>query len=130
VTVPFDAGRRRLLIAAAGITISAAIGPRVLGLILERLVAADIAPVLRELVIHRESAIQLGRAYLRAHPHEAGATELTSLILGGRGVPSGDEAASVSASMHADFKAGRVVTVDGWIVSRTEARLYALCAVS
>jgi hypothetical protein len=129
VTVPFDAGRRRLLIAAAGIGVSAAVGPRVLGLMLEQLVAADVAQVLRGLVIHRESAIQLGLAYLRAHPDEYGATELTALILGGRGVPRGGEAASVSARMRADFEARRVVTVDGWILSRTEARLYALCAV-
>jgi hypothetical protein len=32
----------------------------------------------------------------------------------------------VDRRIRADFAAGRVVSVDGWVLSRTEARLYAL----
>jgi len=130
VTVPFDAGRRRLLLAAAGLVASAGIGPRAIGLILDRLAAADeVEQALRHLITHRESAARLGRAYLAATPHEASATQLASLILGEAAVPRGREGTRVGSRIQADFDAARVVTVEGWIVSHTEARLYALCAL-
>ena len=36
----------------------------------------------------------------------------------------------VDRRIRADFAAGRVVTADGWVLSRTEARLYALIAAA
>lgn len=69
MTAPFDGGRRRLLLAAAGLAASAAIGPHAIRLILERLGAADaVAQALRDLIPHRESAARLGRAYLASTP--------------------------------------------------------------
>ena len=130
MTVPFDAGRRRLLLAILGLTASAAIGPRAIASVLERLGAADATTrALRSLILSRDSAVRLGRAYLVATPNEASASRLTSLILGESAMRTGREAARVRSRIQGDFDAGRVVTVDGWIVSPTEARLCALCAL-
>ncbi|MDQ4035942.1 MAG: hypothetical protein M3153_08430 [Chloroflexota bacterium] len=130
MSIPFDAGRRRLLVTGVGLAASATLGPRAIGLILERLAASsDVGQSLRELIVHRESAALLGRAYLAATPGEADTSRLAWLILGAPGVPTGREAARVASRMRADFDAGRVVTVEGWIVSTTEARLCALCAI-
>jgi hypothetical protein len=130
VTIPFDAGRRRLLVTGVGLAASATLGPRAIGLILERLTGSGhVGPSLRELIVHRESAARLGRAYLAATPGEADPSRLATLILGAPAVPEGREAARVASRIRADFDAGRVVTVDGWIVSTTEARLCALCAI-
>ncbi len=130
MTVPFDPGRRRLLVTAVGLAASAALGPGAISQILERLAGSDpLARSLRELIVHRESAAVLGRAYLDATPGEADAKQLGSLIVGPPAVPPGREAARVAARIRADFDAGRVVTIDGWIVSTTEARLCALCAI-
>ncbi len=131
MSIPFDAGRRRLLVTGVGLAASATLGPRAIGLILERLAASsDVGQSLRELIVHRESAALLGRAYLTAVPHEADPSKLVSLILGEPAIPTGREAARVAARIRADFDAGRVVTVEGWILSTTEARLCALCAVA
>jgi hypothetical protein len=130
MSAAFDAGRRRVLLAAVALATSVAAGPRAIGLVLERLAAADAAAqALRELVPHRESAARLGRAYLRTATDEASATRLASLVLGRTAVAPGGEAARVASNIRADFSAGRVVTVEGWIVSRTEARLCALCVI-
>lgn len=130
MTVPFDATRRRLLITAVGLAASAALGPRAIGQILEHLVSSDsVARSLRELIAHRESAARFGRAYLAATPGETDADQLVSLILGRTAVPPGREAMRVATRIQADFDGNRVVTVDGWIVSTTEARLCALCAI-
>jgi hypothetical protein len=130
VSAPLDAGRRRLLLAAVGLAASVAIGPGAIGLVLDRLDAAErVSTALRKLVPHRESAADLGRAYLETAAAEGSAMRLASLIIGGTSVAPGREAARVASNIRADFAAGRVVTVRGWIVSRTEARLFALCAI-
>lgn len=130
MSAPLDAGRRRVLLAALGLATSVAIGPRAIGLFLERLAAAnDLAQALRELVPHRESAARLGRAYLASVPAEASSTRLVALILGAPTRRTGREAAHVASRIQTEFDAGRVVNVAGWILSPTEARLYALSAL-
>lgn len=130
MTAPFDAGRRRLLFAAVGLAASASLGLRMVDGAVQRLISTDETRVLRSLIAHPESAAQLGRAYLAARPDEASASRLTSLILDERATVTGDEPARVTAHVGEDFEAGRVVVVNGWILSLTEARLCALCAVS
>ena len=77
--------------------------------------------------------ISVGRAYLDQTPHEADAARLRQLL---------DLAAEVRAStlpdpvkerlaarQSEDFRTGQTVLVQGWVLSRTEARLYALAAL-
>jgi hypothetical protein len=79
----------------------------------------------------------VGREYLALAPGEADARDLTALIAAR--LPGGHRAlardtgrlrATVDRCVRADFAAGRVVTVDGWILAATEARLCALAALA
>jgi hypothetical protein len=72
----------------------------------------------------------LGNAYLRAYPREADPAFLLAHL------PGIDTTRGVRGQMHKlvpaitrDFAAGRVVTVQGWQLSRTEARAAAAVAL-
>lgn len=81
-----------------------------------------------------ESARAIGRAYLGAVPEEGCADRLRRML--GRAIASsGQEAAALSDEslaavlrrvIQADFESDEIVSVRGWILSRTEARLCAL----
>ena len=84
----------------------------------------------------RSSAEALGREHLRRVPNEADATKLVSLICSGfsKSPPIGRDHRAIREWIRArsrdDFKASRVVEIQGWILSATEARLCALAALS
>ena len=72
----------------------------------------------------------LGHAYLHAHPREADPTFLLAHLPGidtSRGVRS--QMPTLVPAITRDFAAGRVVTVQGWQLSRTEARAAAAVAL-
>lgn len=85
------------------------------------------------------AAARLGAAYLAAHPDEAAPGVLLRAIeaaLGGPvdpatagGVDAAALAARLEAVVRADYRRGDAVSVNGWVLSRTEARLYALAAL-
>ena len=90
---------------------------------------------LRRIINDRQSAARLGRAYLDAHPEYRHCHALITEIE--QTLKSKD--ASVSAMMDAEQTASdwqrlldkeytndEVVSVAGWVLSKTEARLYAL----
>ena len=125
-----DLTRRRLLIAAAAIVGAAAAGPSALLPLIERMTSADAAGLLRGLITHRESAAQLGRTYLDAHPNEARRAALMRQLAGPIALTSAERAArEVATRVRADYAMGRTVVIEGWVLSRTEARLYALVAL-
>jgi len=84
-----------------------------------------------------ESARVVGRAYLRREPAEANAARLRERILADLGLDADAAAASADRELRerlrhrvrADFAAGRIVKLDGWILSLTEVRLSALVAL-
>lgn len=90
------------------------------------------------LLTHVESARAVGKAYLRAFPGEGSVAGLVDGIASG--VPDGraglrrasDDGlrGALSASIRADFAREDSVTVRGWILSKTEARLYALAVLT
>lgn len=92
------------------------------------------AEELTALFVHRPSARAVGRAYLRTAPQEADAGTLLHRLRA--------EAPDLFAAerrhlrqaaaerLRRDFAEGRTVTVRGWLLSRTEARLCALCALT
>jgi hypothetical protein len=122
-----DLTRRRLLIAAAGLAAAAAVGPSCLLTLVERLSGAEAASLLRGLITDREGAARLGRSYLAAHPTEARSGVLVRDLVGAI-EPTSVSGASreVADRIRGDFAAGNTVVVEGWVLSRTEARLYAL----
>ncbi len=89
------------------------------------------------LIAHRESAGMVGRAYLRIRPAESGVGLLTDLLTSEW---TGDRKrldrmdlevlrTRLRHQMREDFKAGRVVLIQNWILSVTEARICALVSL-
>lgn len=95
----------------------------------------DAAERLARIIPHAASARTIGRAWLAAHPDEREVALLEARLLGAlalerRGLAALDNAAlraHAVVRIRADFAAGRTVTLGGWVLARTEARL---CAVS
>lgn len=95
--------------------------------------ARDLGQVFEE---HRSSAEAVGREYLCSVPTEACESRLVALICAEQTEPlpirGGPRAIRewARARIRDDFRAGRVVEMQGWIVSATEVRLCALSALS
>lgn len=74
-----------------------------------------------------EAARRVGEAYLELAPEDAD----TDLLDDALGVRDGTiDAAGVRGRARADFDQGDVVDIDGWYLSRSEARLCALVALT
>lgn len=86
----------------------------------------------------RESAAVIGTTFLRQHPAEADPGHLSATItadLRARGCdpPRAGQSRvrrAIAEQMRADFARGRVIDVDGWVLSATEARLCGLAALA
>jgi len=96
-----------------------------------------LSELLMQQLADNESACVVGHAYLRIANHEANIQRLIPLIIND---PEGwtplclewDQKscyAFLQRRFKSDFESGRVVEVEGWILSETEARVYALAAV-
>jgi hypothetical protein len=80
------------------------------------------------------AAQRLGTLYLERYPDESVPERLASLVLedvDASALSAGPEdvAAAFRTRTARDFDEGRVVEVDGWILSRTELRVCALAVV-
>lgn len=103
-----------------------------------RAAATDTAPErLIGLFEHRDSARAIGSVYLAAHPEEADVSRLLELINRADGGPPFAPLATDTARrawirerQTQDFAAGRIVNLDGWLLSATEVRICALAALS
>jgi hypothetical protein len=73
---------------------------------------------------------QIGNAYLRAHPEEADRDHLMNEIRKRRDQSTAGEPWSLASQMRMDFASDRIVQVNGWVLSRTEARVCALALFS
>lgn len=85
---------------------------------------------------HAASAAVIGRRYLALYREEADAAVLVARVAGNArnylrlaDAAPGELRALLGRQQRQDFAAGRTVTLDGWILSRTEARLCALVAL-
>lgn len=93
---------------------------------------------LTKIIINKKSSGIVGRAYLRSTPEEADARLLVDLICssqaGLRSLMVGKEPEQLRTLIRhlqmEDFENGRTARVQGWVLSRTEARLCALVALS
>ena len=89
---------------------------------------------IKELVPHTESAVVIGREYLRVAPAERDPGRLAALISSCCGEPvfdSDGEALrrSLARRTRQDFAEGQIVRLHGWMLSVTEARLCGLVAL-
>jgi hypothetical protein len=117
--------RRGFLTTLAAGILGAAIGVR---LYWTKVRAPTEAGQLARLLPHADSAARLGRRYLEDTPQEADATRLVALM--GTTLAAGESDAALrerlETRIHQDFIEGATVSVDGWLLSVTEARLCAL----
>jgi hypothetical protein len=92
----------------------------------DRAVAAADRPRLLSM-FDAERVRELGNRYRASTPSESTATALREAIANGHGlrIPFARNA-SLDDEIRDDFAAGRTVLVDGWVLSRTEARQAAL----
>jgi|ERR1017187_4108322 hypothetical protein len=96
--------------------------------------ADPVAAKLRSLVSDPFSARHIGQIYLQQASAENNPTRLASLILSSLELTSHDAlrlergalSKLFSVGVRADFAAGRTACLNGWILSRTEARICAL----
>ncbi len=82
----------------------------------------------------REGMARFGTAYLEAHPGERDPALLFDAVVGpGPGADALPDPASALAALdravRAEYRSGDVVSVEGWLLSRSEARLYALATL-
>lgn len=126
--------RRRLLavIGAAGIFLAAGWRTRGLAAVPDAEVARLVG-----LFKHRGSARAIGRVYLAARPEEADARRLVDLIGRADDDPPLLDAANdtelrawIRQRQARDFATGRIVKLDGWLLSATEVRICALAALT
>jgi hypothetical protein len=126
--------RRKALVSLGAMFVSAVLAPC-------KLVAGDISNsghsrLLNILGPDLAAARRLGQAYLASHPNEFDPRllidgVLDALRISGRAgaIDSIQECVLVARARRAvtdEYVSGRVVDVDGWVLSLTEARLYAL----
>ena len=84
------------------------------------------------------AAVQLGNAVLSAWPHLSNRIVLSALVLHDLGMDEksvartdiSDIANRLSQNIRQDFAERRTVILDGWVLSVTETRLYALAALA
>jgi hypothetical protein len=99
---------------------------------LSRIGTVDAAPLLAGLLADRRSAEAVGLAYLRTIDHADLSREdlMQGLPAEFSAMAPAERQQAIGARIRRDFAEGVVVTVDGWMLSRTEARLCALAALS
>jgi hypothetical protein len=79
----------------------------------------------------------VGMAYMKQVPAESNATALVDRLLAGhdgKDIPETTDSLALqkilSQKVLADFEKGEYVVVNGWVLSRTEARQYALYSLN
>ena len=132
MTSRFLASRRQVL-QLLGLTFgSAAIGaPATHEAFGNRLVAGhDLTVAAGRLIAHRGSAAVIGAHYLAQFEGESSSEVLEKAIR--EDMPAGGkliDERSLLARIRMDFEQGEIVTLQGWMLSRTEARLCALLSL-
>lgn len=110
---------RRLLLQASliGATFALPGAPSAFGIIAS---SPSRKPVQTLFTTHAE-LLELGRSYLVQHPAESDSVVLSDLV--SSAFSSGD----LNRQFREEFAAGKTVLINGWLLSRKEARYYALC---
>jgi hypothetical protein len=126
---------RRIVLLWTGIASGLSLMPRFVQAYPLSAAADGLAARLRTLIVDHAAARRLGRLYIRQVPAEDDPRTLARLTLA---LPETQQADAIDldhnslrvrldARVREDFASGATVQLDGWVLSRTEARLCALC---
>lgn len=74
----------------------------------------------------QETAIDIGKKYLSQFPEENNRRKLVRLLGDNLTSENNDVSTALAEVIDKDFQEDRMVTVDGWVLARTEARQCAL----
>lgn len=89
--------------------------------------AAVRSAIFGERALEKERIADYTRLYLAGHPEEAGVAALRRKLFGRRWSGDGERLKrKLRDDVRGDFEEGRVVNLDGWLLSRTEVRLWCL----
>lgn len=83
-------------------------------------------PELLSLIWDTETTIEMGRLFRQLTPGERTEGELVSILMEAGPENSPDPLNVVRSRIQADYEEGDLVMLDGWMLSRTEARQCAL----
>jgi hypothetical protein len=95
----------------------------------------DIAaqPLFFSHLVDIKTLAEAGKAYLKANQNEDDKNRLKALLLAGStpASPANDSAiqSMLVSKVNNDFKTGKIATVNGWVLSLTEARQCALFSI-
>jgi len=129
--------RRWLICGAAPVLGALALWPRMASLLWHGAPVPRAAGQLTGILRNPVSAARVGRAYLWQHPAEARLARLIEGLVAEwddadgwlEGAGPGEIRSRLGAQIRADFAARRTVSVQGWVLARSEARLFGLAAL-
>ena len=125
---------RRFALLSLGCASGLSLMPRHVQALALRATPDELAAGLRTLLYDRAAARRIGHLYVRLVPTEGDPRILARLTVALPETQQVDAIALDSTSLHrrvdaqvrGDFASGTTVQLDGWVLSRTEARLCAL----
>jgi hypothetical protein len=126
---------RRFVLLSIGCASGLSLMPRHVQARALRATPDELAATLSTLLYDRAAARRLGRLYVRQVSAEDDPRTLARLVVA---LPEAQQADAIAldhtslrhridARVRGDFASGTTVQLDGWVLSRTEARLCALC---
>ncbi len=88
----------------------------------------NLAVTIDALILDQASAAIIGEAYLAQHNEERSADLLSRKIRESLGAKTGEiDQQALLNQIRVDFERTDIINLHGWLLSRTEARLCALC---
>jgi hypothetical protein len=83
-------------------------------------------PILLSNIWDTQIIAEIGELYQKQYPKENTEQKLVGILSEGISMGENDISASITSRIEEDFKTGKIVTLDGWILSVTEGRQCAL----
>ena len=85
--------------------------------------------VARSLIFNLDFAYYIGRVYVEQNANEVDLDNLATQLGLTRGTVSNKKKAEFKERFRTEFKCGETLTIDGWILARSEVYLYAMLAL-
>ncbi len=83
-------------------------------------------PILLSDIWDHQAISRIGKLYQEQYPGENTERKLVKLLSVGKSKDKNDFPESITSRIKEDYKTGKIVTLDGWILSVTEGRQCAL----